>query len=389
MTLTGFSPSAQSVGKKVILTGTGFTQVTSVKFNGIDVLLFTIVNDITIWAYPDFNSTGTITISDGVISKTIDGFTELLTRVKLTQLPVLGRDATVDDKVYVWDNDRNILTQSPISALPGGTFSGGGTGGGGTGNVQVFLGSPFKVYNNSGNYEYDAANNQVIISDIRLLGKTGYVVSSTDLNLEFDDYDETNDTGNLVYDPSEGILIIKNYELPDKKHLTITVDGIISQQLQNLLTSLDTKTGAYDELLAPFKVAGGVCLAWRKTTAIPTGWQEATDLRGKILIGKDPADVYNPTTNPNGLSQPVGTPVGNKTVVLIKENLPNINITPPSGLGIRFLHGTTQNGGNPTSGLSDVDGSRGLFSIPLGGSNKPVEITPKGKIIIWIEYIGA
>lgn len=389
LTFTGFTPSAGQVARKVVLTGTGFTDVTSVKFAGVDVLLFSIQDDNTIWAYPDFISSGIISISDGITVVTLDGFTEILTRVNWTQLPVLGRDVSETDLVAVWDSFRNILCQANGLQLPAGS-GGGGSGGG---NVNTALGSPFKIRNTDDGYDYDADANAVTISDIRLLGKTGYVVGATDIDkFSLDDWDESTDDVCLVYDADDGSFTIKNYKLSDGAHIVVYADGILSPQLENLLTTLNTKTVDYDAILSVFKVLGGVCIPWRKpiSTPIPAGWQPVTDFAGKILIGRDDTDIYDATTNPNGLSQPNSTPVGNERnkIVIEVPNLPSTDITQNSGKGIRFLHGTAQNGGNPTNGLSDVDGSRGLFTLNLGGTDTPLSTMGDGVIVEWIEYVG-
>lgn len=66
--------------------------------------------------------------------------------------------------------------------------------------------------------------------------------------------------------------------------------------------------------------------------------------------------------------------VSGNTVTIVKANLPNYDLNTDSA--IRYKHGTAENGGNPTNGLSSVDGGRGQFQIMLGGSSTPIDITP-------------
>lgn len=405
MALFTFSPSSATPGQKVTIIGTGFTGATAVKFGGVDALFFNIVDDNTIEAYPAYLGTGVITITttSGDISQ--PGFSILLTRVKITDLPALGRAVLPDDLQYVFDSIRGILCNAPNSAFPAG--SGGGSGGG-TGNVFTALGSPFKVRTTDVTYDYDTDLKAVIIFDIRLLGKSDYVVSGSDVSNEFENFipaavddlsttsaddgivvDQpavnisgggsgatftietvnnlvtkviqtglgsgytigdtfsiaalpgiiftfnsiTGDTGQLIYDSVNGGVTIIGYRLIPGRHITIYADGVVNNQFNDVAGQL----AIYNQLLKPMLMRGGVVLPWKRPASeIPLGWQECVDLRGKIIIGQDQSDVYDATTNPEGLSQSIGTTLGAKSHTLTEDEIPQITIqakTNPAGAG--------------------------------------------------------
>lgn len=209
-TLDSFSPSSATPGQIVTILGSGFTGATAVKFGGVDAIFFRVVDDNTIQAYPNYLGTGTITVSatDGDVS--LDGFTLILTRVKLPDLPALGRAVGPNDLQYVWDILRNKLCNAPNSAFPGGT----GGGGGDTGNIFTALGSPFKVRNGDEGYTYDSDLKSVIITDVRLLGKQDYIVNASDVSNEFENFnpavtsdgsETTADDGKYVDEPAVNI----------------------------------------------------------------------------------------------------------------------------------------------------------------------------------------
>lgn len=77
----------------------------------------------------------------------------------------------------------------------------------------------------------------------------------------------------------------------------------------------------------------------------------------------------------------IGNSAGANTITIAKANLPNFDLnTDPT---TRFKHGTTQNGGNPTNGLSPNDDGRGTFELNLGGSSTPINIKPLSKIVLY------
>ena len=458
--IISFSPHSQAPGQPVIIIGTSFTGTISVTFGIEDALTFFIDSDTQITAYPNINNGETITITNLDGQDTVSGFTPIIVKVKITDLPVLGRNASTEDLLYIYDNVRHLLCSATGQEISDGI---GGTGGGGTGSgvTQTQLGSPFKVRNTDVNYSDDG--NDVTITDLRLVGKRDYIVSSTDFNQEFENYladaltasfigvtealDGTyiaqsaltskgigNDSkwdvtvlsgvvtvcvlneggqgyevgdkfvldnvpgitftiesvgtdfiGNLLYNSEDGILTIKNYVLSNHRHISIYADGVVDIS-QNTITA---KITLFERALSPIistialNSKSGVILPWRlPANLIPDGWQECTDFRGKIPVGQDTSDVYDATTNPNGLSQAINTVVGINKYTLLKANLPaegvklksNSALINPAGIGTYV-------------GITQQIGATDVFSENLG-EGKPISMLSSSRIVEWIEFVG-
>ncbi|MEO7016268.1 MAG: IPT/TIG domain-containing protein, partial [Leifsonia sp.] len=175
--INSFSPSTQAPGLLVTITGTGFTGTTAVKFGGVNALVFTVISDTEIQAYPNISGSGLVTVTNASGSNSLDGFTLILVKIKMPDSPVIGRVPNDNDLFWIWDSITTKLCQitAANAALYFGT--GGGGGGGGGGNIYTALGSPFKVRNIDDSYSFDGTDSKVI--DIRLLGKNDYVVYST------------------------------------------------------------------------------------------------------------------------------------------------------------------------------------------------------------------
>jgi IPT/TIG domain-containing protein len=458
-TLTSFTPSSATPGQLVTITGTGFTGATAVKFGGVAAIFFRVVNNTTIQAYPNYLGTGTITVTTTAGDVSLDGFTLLLTRVKLTDLPVLGRAATGTDLIYVWDILRGKLCKAPVSALPAGS---GGGGGDDTGNIFTALGSPFKVRTGDEIYSYNSGTNSVTITDVRLLGKQDYVVYATDVGNEFENYQPpatyagitttadgqvinqsavnisgsgtgakfsiktvanvpvliiqtvvgtgytigdtfsiaalpgltftfvsaTGGKGNLLFDMDAGSVTIINYELTGNSHVTIYADGVTTTPIQDYIAQQGAQLAKLIKVAAPFLPSlnslgvltnpGGLVAWFRPANEIPDGWAEWVPGRGNDLRGQDPSDVYDPSTNPDGLSRANGTQGGSKTLGKLTEDnipliqlrlfadvLPNGNIQPTPTASVSWTS-------NHLNGNQDYDLKKGVGSPEptLGVSSK-------------------
>lgn len=350
-TVTSFSPIAATPGQPVTITGSDFTGATAVKFGGVNALYFRVVSDTEIQAWPDYGGTNIVSVTGPGGTGSKPGFTLLLARVRYIDLPMLNRTVGQDDILAVWDIIRNKLCQAPVSAFPAGT---GGGGGGGTGNIYTALGSPFKVRVGDDNYQFteatgDDAPGAVTITDVRLLGKTDYVVFATDLSNEFENT-------RLTFDETAGSVKISNYKLSDGSHVTIYADGVVSTAFTDYVAAQQANINKLLVATAPMRPSldsggtlqpGGVILAWfRPAIEIPAGWAEWTPGRGFGLLGRDPAAAaYNPTTNPDSLNQANGTAVGvlGGGATLTLDNLPKIKL--------RMFSSNTQNG--PLTGNVD------------------------------------
>lgn len=462
-TITGFTPGTASPGDLVIITGSGFTGATAVKFGGIDALLFIVVSNTQINAYVPIGGNGIVSVTTGSGTGTLAGFVLIITKVRMIDSPPLGRAIVDEDLFWVWDSIRAILTYATGAELPSGS---GGGGGGGAGNLGTALGSPFKVRNTDDNYSFDGTDS--IITDTRLIDKSDYSVFSTDFNAEFENWEDPSgaltataagstgapdadyngeaavvgtgsgsgstwrvnitsgvvvsvqqisggsgytigDTftiadlpgitftvsalvdvlGNLVYDETNGILTIKNYQLSDKKHITIYADGVVSAGVQAFIASQQATITSHTRALGPILATiasqskSGVIWPWRfAQSLIPSGWQECTDFQGKTCIGQDPSDLYNAVTNPTGLSQGINTIVGNKNVVLDANNIPELKTD-----ASEFATGP----GRTVQAYIEINAAAsGKTFLTVNGStsNDPVELLNPARIVMWIEFIG-
>lgn len=231
----------------------------------------------------------------------------------IPESPVFADAVASDDLVWVWDTSTGVLRRCKVSDLP---FSNGGNG---PGNGSGLTGTPFKVNYNAPNAVFTGGN--LVITDLRLSGKTGYPVYATQLNAELRDDD-------VVYDSIDGKLTIKNFNLKIGEHITLYPDGMPgstsssgnSPALQAILDRLDVL-----ELIAAvftpsaLGAKGGMVL-WRKPAGeIPAGWAEVVDWRGKMAMGYDPNDPDFDTLSPNASDNSSG---GEKEVAITGAHIP-------------------------------------------------------------------
>jgi len=246
--------------------------------------------------------------------------------IKLPNLNPLGRQAQADDLMFIWDSVKGELVRCSVSDLP---FGSGG--GGGSGEPGVYLGSPFKVRTTSPSMaivENPAGVFNTVITDLRLIGKSDYIVNSTQLNnAAFRDAD-------VIYDSVNGKVTIKNFVLLAGEFVNLYPDGIPQSSggsggadLQALLDRIEL----LELMAAPFKPTptganGGAVLFMRPLSEIPTGWEEVVEMRGRMPLGLDPGDDDFKTLGKAG---------GTKTRTLTIGNLPKHSFTylSPSGNG--------------------------------------------------------
>jgi hypothetical protein len=186
--ISSFAPLTQAPGQMVTITGTGFTGTTGVQFGGEDAIVFFIVSDTEIQAYPNISGDNIISVTNPDGTGTLSGFSLILLKVRMPDSPSIGRTPLDADLFWIWDSVASKLCQVTAAVAAQYFGSSGGGGGGGGGNIYTALGSPFKVRNIDDSYSFDGTDSTV--TDIRLLGKNDYVVYSTDLNAEFDNYEE-------------------------------------------------------------------------------------------------------------------------------------------------------------------------------------------------------
>lgn len=268
----------------------------------------------------------------------------------ISQLNPKGEVASPGDFLAIWDIATGTTKRIAISELPV-SF-----GSGGTGSVTV-LGSPFKVFNGDPSYVIDSGNS--IITDVRLMGKTGYIVSSTQVGSEFRN-------SQLTYDPTNGKVTISAFVLGTGEHISIYADGTtVTTNYNSLLTDL----AMLKLIAAPFYItptgANGGMLLWKRPAAeIPAGWQEVVNWRGRMPMGWDPDDPdFATVRTSNG---------GAKTVTLTKANMPT---------QVRI--------DGEASEYSETAGATGHTiknSFPGGGTS--ISIVNPYRIVMFIEFIG-
>lgn len=262
--------------------------------------------------------------------------------------------------------------------------------------LASITGSPFKITNEDESYatvqdttDPDNVITNTVITDGRLVGKSGYPVYSTQTNTEFRNED-------IVYNASLGKVTIKNFELTEGEHISIyptSAANNIGATYQDLLDEInDLKDevdlakqaiqlqqdtlGLLETIQAPLKDS----ILWfnKPANLIPQGWVEATDWRGKTGIHLNPDDIdFNE----------LGKVGGSKTFTISQNNLPAVGIgvqVPKSATAIdasgsgRFAMG---GGGNePVAGPT-------LTTNNLG-SGTAIKFLPSYKIVLFIKYVG-
>lgn len=228
--------------------------------------------------------------------------------VKLRQLTPYPLDTVLgEDGIYIWEQATGILRQANVSQLP---FSSGGGGG-----TQTLVGSPFKARVMDAGVtvtEVTPGYFETTIEDIRLINKTDYPVSSTQLNnASFRDSE-------ITYDAVNGTVTIKNFRLITGESVILYPDGIQTPSSGGgSLTDLIRRVSKLELMAAPFVEnvlgAGGGRVIWnRPANEIPAGWVEDTDFRGRTIIGLDSNDTDFNTIGKTG---------GSKDVIMTLPNL--------------------------------------------------------------------
>ena len=139
-TISSFNPVSGSVGTPVTLTGSGFTGVSSLNFNGTEDLTFTVDNDTQISAHvPSGATTGPISVTNPAGSDTsLDDFTVINNPSIISFDPMSGPVGTsvaisgsgftgvtdvsfggISASIFSVDNDNQITASVPLGAVTG------------------------------------------------------------------------------------------------------------------------------------------------------------------------------------------------------------------------------------------------------------------------------
>ena len=288
--------------------------------------------------------------------------------IKLPNLNPLGRQAQADDLMFIWDSVKQELVKCSVSDLP---F---GSGGGGGGEPGVFLGSPFKIRNTDPELsisENPAGVFNTVITDLRLVGKTDYILNSTQLNnAAFRDAD-------VIYDSLNGKVTIKNFVLLDDEFVNLFPDGIPQSSggaggdFQALLDRIEL----LELMAAPFKPTptganGGAVLFMKPLSEIPQGWEEVVEMRGRMPLGLDPADDDFKT---------LGKPGGSKTQTLVIGNLPKHS----------FKYLSPQANGSATGNRDNhPDGPLIERETEIIGNDEAFDLMNPNRIVYFIRFAG-
>lgn len=149
-------------------------------------------------------------------------------------------------------------------------------------------------------------------------------------------------------------------------------------QLTTLIQNLTTRVTVLEAQPTAFEV--GMIMLWnRPAIDIPTGWVEATEMRGRTPIGLNPDYAQGTDTIDYGL-EILNNTGGKREHKLTKSELPNYNLI--RGVGSH----TVQPG--PVTIWSSEAGTNSNQIIPSGGEDKAHTIMSPYRVVHFIKYVG-
>ncbi|RQO79125.1 hypothetical protein DBR40_05240 [Pedobacter sp. KBW01] len=300
--------------------------------------------------------------------------------LNLPNTPPLGRNAIGDDMIWIWDSELSLLRRCNISELPFG--SGGGGGGSGT-----ILASPFKVRLGDPEVVIVTVSPGVFnteISDLRLVGKTDYPVTTTQLNnAAFRDAE-------ISYNSVDGKVTIKDFSLLAGEFVVLYPTGVPSSSGSGGSTALlQEQIDELKRMIAPFVPtvtgAAGGRVWWPSEDAPPPGWIIDTAMAGYFPMAQNSSDPDFAT---------IGQKLGSKTHTNTEEEMPPHNHTAAGNPGV----GNNYKSGGSGAPLDNVTGDKkynwtektGGY-LPSGASEKvakPYSIMNPYFVGNWIKYVG-
>ena len=149
--------------------------------------------------------------------------------------------------------------------------------------------------------------------------------------------------------------------------------------IKSFKDNFETRISALENKPSPIPI--GMIAIWNKpaTTAIPTGWKECTDLKGRVPVGWDENDADFSI---------MGATPGSKSVTINQANIPDYAIK----LWAATNTGTTGVGNDLSRIKPNGKGGDGYydqyFEINSGGSGQALKILNPSRVIRFIEYTG-
>lgn len=293
---------------------------------------------------------------------------------KLIELEPYPSDQKIksDDMIYVWNTDSAKLQKANVSQMPFGS-------GGGGGGVTTLVGSPFKV--SLGDDQVTIEGSNTIISDVRLLGKKGYPISTTQLQ------NATFRKGEVAYNEIDGTVTILDFRLNAGEEVVLYPDGMQGsgggggnlQPIMDRLTEIESIVSVFKPTVSGTNNAR---VWWVGGLPLPAGWEEDADWRDYLPLAVAPVDS--------------GKAFGSNSVTLKSNQQGSFGVKAVSDRSAGSSRNNTiwnlsflSNGiWRMLTGGSGANVDIGPITVNLSDASTPIDIRPKSKGGMWIKYVG-
>lgn len=259
--------------------------------------------------------------------------------------------------------DREVCSRAVAGLLPNGVTNG--------------IISGCGVINNAGFGGVNQVTDGVVVIDGELMAFKGgtassnakvYVVTET-ISDEFE-----NGSTNTVITRKYATIGISAEGTPWESFKNSRVLRDVHQQI----TNLSNLFVALDERINKMLPIGTIAI-WGKPVSepIPEGWQECTDLRGRMPVGWNPSDAdFNQ----------IGKVGGAKTHTLTVEEMPSHNHQ-QGGESLHSVYGGGESVGNRTYPQGTEPSLKKQNTSSVGG-NQPHNNMPPYRVVQFIEFVG-
>lgn len=229
-------------------------------------------------------------------------------------------------------------------------------------------GAIFKVYNSDPSYVQ--SGNDVVITDIRLIGESGYPVKASQHGgAPFPDTD-------LTYNPTLGTVTIASFTLLNNEFIEIDAIGLVATTGFGTVLA---RLAALEELTAPDDIGAIKIWPWKDSErSIPTGWVEFLQWTGRVMVPSNASDA---------IFQVVRNIGGANAITLTENNLPELSFK-LFGSSVNTSNGdlpgaddpvarARSNGDNDSSSRLNYEMAKSGASDPtLGRTNKRGKASP-------------